>query len=371
MKKILSRNFIIASAIASFLWSCKKGIDKPSSAASETASLSLKSPKALKDFVQVNLVGDNNDFNPAHVDANLINAWGVTIAASGGAWVSSMGAGLAKVFTADGNQAIPPKLIPTFTDTVGGHPTGVVANSTQDFKLPNGNPARFIFAQAEGIVSAWNCGNKAIMMAGDTPGELYLGIALASDGGNNFLYIANFSENKIEVFDKNWAEISRPFFDPELPAGYSPWNIQNVDGKLYVMYAKHGSNPGEVVSASPGNGFVDVFNPDGSFVKRFISAGQLNAPWGITKAPAGFWGDGEDMQDIILVGNFGDGHINAYNGNGEFQGQLREHGNPIKIGGLWGIAFAPAGNSAFDRNELFFAAGPGGEKHGLFGFIKK
>ncbi len=271
----------------------------------------------------------------------------------------------------DGSAAIPPVAIPTFGAATGGHPTGVVSNGTTDFKLPNGNPARFIFAQADGAVSGWNGGSAAVKMAGETPGELYLGIALAADGANNFLYVANFSENKIEVLDKNWEEVDKPFTDPDLPAGYSPWNIQNIDGKLYVMYAKHGTNPGEVVSSAPGNGFVDIYNPDGSFIKRFISAGQLNAPWGITKAPAGFWGEDTDTQDILLVGNFGDGHINAYNSDGVFQGQLRAHGNPIKIERLWGIAFAPATSTAIDHNLLFFAAGPGNEQHGLFGFIKK
>ena len=369
MKRIFSKNLLGGLTAILFLWSCQKNIGKETVAANEAGS-ELNSPKDLKDFVQVNLVGSNNELNPAHIDADLINAWGVTIPNAGAAWVSSMGKGLGKIYNGDGTAARPPVLIPTFTDSVGGHPTGIVANTTQDFKLPNGNPAKFIFAEADGLVSGWNGGNRAFKIAGDTPGELYLGIALASDGGNNFLYIANFSDDKIEVLDKNLAEVSKPFNDPDLPAGYGPWNIQNVDGKLYVMYARHGTRPGEVVSISPGNGFVDIFNPDGSFVKRFISAGQLNNPWGITKAPAGFWGD-DASQDIILVGNFGDGHINAYNSEGVFQGQLRAHGIPITIERLWGIAFAPAASIAFDHNSLFFAAGPGGEQQGLFGFIKK
>jgi len=136
-----------------------------------------------------------------------------------------------------------------------------------------------------------------------------------------------------------------------------------------VMYAKPGRGGDEVIF--PREGFIDIYNPDGTFLKRFISQGQLNAPWGITKTPAGFWGDGSVIQDIILVGNFGDGHINAYNSEGVFQGQLRSHGNPIEIERLWGIAFAPATSTVIDHNSLFFAAGPGKEQHGLFGLIKK
>jgi uncharacterized protein (TIGR03118 family) len=116
---------------------------------------------------------------------------------------------------------------------------------------------------------------------------------------------------------------------------------------------------------------VDVFNTDGTFKKRFISQGQLNAPWGIAKAPAGFWNNDLLDENIFLVGNFGDGHINAYDADGVFQGQLRAHGNPIVIDKLWGISFAPATSTVMDHNRLFFAAGPDNEEHGLFGYIAK
>jgi uncharacterized protein (TIGR03118 family) len=373
MKKNLSKNFLIAATTVFSLWSCKKTSDI-SSVPSDEIATSLSNPKELKDFVQVNLVGDNSDLAPANVDPNLINAWGIAFPTSGPAWVSSMGAGLAKVFFNDPTGFRTSVVIPSPNTPTGGHPTGVVFNNTTGtgFRLLNGNPARFIYAGADGAINGWNGGTTAVKMFDDA-GDLYAGIALASDGRNDFLYIANFLENKIEVLDTAWKEVEMSFVDPNLPAGYGPFNIQNVGGRLYVMYAKIGANPaqGQVVSKAPGTGFIDVFNPDGSFVKRFVSAGQLNAPWGITKAPAGFWGEGSDTQDIILVGNFGDGHINAYNEEGEFQGQLRSHGNPIAIDGLWGIAFAPSTSTLFDHNQLFFAAGPGGEQHGLFGIIKK
>jgi len=366
MKKIVSKSFLPCLALL-VLWGCQKNIDQSSVSASQTVH-DIDHPKDLKDFAQVNLVADNNEYSPLHIDANLVNAWGIAFPTSGAAWVTSFGTSQATVYNGDGTTARPPVTIPSHASTTGGHPTGIVFNGTSDFKLPNGNPARFIFAEADGLLSGWNGGNAAIKMADDSSGEVYLGLALASDGGNNFLYAANFSQGKIDVYDKNWTKVNKPFVDPDLPQGYLPLNIQNIDGKLYVMYGQPGTG-GEVIS--PRNGFVDIYNPDGSFLKRFISQGQLNAPWGITKAPAGFWGDGTDNKDIFLVGNFGDGHINAYNAEGEFQGQLRAHGNPIKIERLWGIAFAPATSTVIDHNELFFAAGPDREQHGLFGFINK
>ncbi|HKB42841.1 MAG TPA: TIGR03118 family protein, partial [Chitinophagaceae bacterium] len=269
--------------------------------------------KSLKDFTQVNLVGDNDEYSPAHMDANLVNAWGISFPTSGPAWVSAEGTGKSAIYSGEGIAAgISPVSIPGAGSSTVGHPTGQVFNgSTTDFKLPNHNPARFIFAGADGVISGWNGGSAAIKMIDDSPDASYLGIALAAVGSDHFLYAANFAEGKIDVYDTAWHEVSKPFTDPNLPAGYSPFNIQNVGGKLYVMYAKVGPGGDEI--HHEGFGIVDIYNPDGSFVKRFISFGQLNSPWGIAMAPAGFWGDGADVQDVILVGNFGDGRINAYN----------------------------------------------------------
>jgi TIGR03118 family protein len=366
MKKFLSSHALPGLVLSFFLASCQKNIDQSPALVNEVKQ-EIGHPKDLKDFVQTNLVGDDNEYNPAHIDANLVNAWGIAFPANGAAWVTSFGTSESVIYNGDGTTARPPVAIPSHAAATGGHPTGIVANSTTDFKLPNGNPARFIFAEAEGLLSGWNGGNAAIKMAGDASGEVYLGLALASDGGNNFLYAANFAQGKIDVYDKNWIKVNKPFVDPSLPDGYLPLNIQNIEGKLYVTYGQPGTG-GEVIS--PRNGLINIFNTDGSFLKRFITQGQLNAPWGIAKAPAGFWEDGTDNQDIFLVGNFGDGHINAFDREGVFEGQLRAHGKPIVIERLWGIAFAPA-TSSLNHNQLFFAAGPDREQHGLFGVIKK
>jgi len=370
MGKILSKAAYPAFALAllTVIFSCQKNVEK-TTANGEIATKAIP-PQELKDFVQVNLVGDNDEYSPAHIDPNMVNGWGISFPASGPAWVSAEGTGKTGIYNGEGVAAgISPVSIPgTGTSTVG-HPTGQVFNGTTDFKLPNGNPARFIFAGADGVIAGWNGGSTAIKKVDDGPDASYFGIALANDRGNNFLYVANFAEKKIDVYDKDWAEVSKPFTDPDLPSDYSPFNIQNVGGQLFVMYSKLGDDGDEVVS--PGNGYVDIYNPDGSLMRRFISRGQLNAPWGVAKAPAGFWGEGSSTSDVFLVGNFGDGHINAYADNGNFLGQLRQHGEPIVIEGLWGIAFAPSTSTALNRNWLFFAAGPDDEEHGLFGYIKK
>ncbi|HMK25906.1 MAG TPA: TIGR03118 family protein [Chitinophagaceae bacterium] len=360
---------IISTLLLIIPQSCKKNIYEPKNT-NEQADLSIagKDAKNLKDFMQVNLVGNNDEYHPARIDPLLVNGWGIAFSSFGTIWISAEATGVSTVYNKDGNQVLPAVTIPTVGAPTGGHPTGQVFHSGRGFRLSsNGNPARFIFAGADGIISGWNGGTAAVVAVSD-PGEAYLGIALARDGADSFLYVANFSEGEIEVYDTAWNEVSKPFEDAGIPSGYAPFNIQNIDNKLYVMYAKVGADGEEEVG--PGNGYVDIYNPDGSMVKRFISRGQLNAPWGVAKAPATFWGDG-GAANIILVGNFGDGRINSFDENGNFLGQLRAHGNPIVIEGLWGISFAPASATAINPNWLYFAAGPDDEEEGLFGYITK
>jgi uncharacterized protein (TIGR03118 family) len=345
------------------LQACKKETRQDAQA---EQSIADKDSKSLKNFMQVNLVGNNDEYDPVRIDPLMVNGWGIAISPTGTIWLSAEATGVSTVYNKDGGQVLAAVTIPSPTANTGGHPTGQVFNASRGFRLPNRNPARFIFAGADGVISGWNGGAAAVRVIND-PGDPYLGIAIARNGADSFLYVANFKDNEIEVYDTAWHEVDMEFEDDDLPAGYAPFNIQNIGNKLYVMYAKQGVGEEE---PGPGNGYVDIYNPDGSLVQRFASRGQLNAPWGIAKAPASFWGTAATA-NVILIGNFGDGRINAFDENGNFLGQLRASGNPIVIEGLWGISFAPPTATAINPNWLYFAAGPDEEEEGLFGYITR
>ncbi len=354
MEKISSRIFLVSALIFS-LSACKKMTN-------------------LKDFNQVNLVANKSGYGAVRVDPNLINGWGIAFGPSGPAWVSAEGTGLSVIYNAMGADVRPSVVIPGPSSPSGGHPTGAVFNGGTGFKLSNGNPARFIFVGLDGVISGWNTGNNAELVEHDAE-AVYTGAALLANGSNTYLYTANFKEAEIEVYDTLWNEVDMSFSDPAMPTGYSPFNIQNIGDKLFVMYAKVADNGEE--EAGPGNGYVDIYNADGSFVRRFASRGVLNAPWGVAKAPEGFFDD-DDKKDknknpksAILVGNFGNGYINAFDESGIFLGELRKHGKPIQIDGLWAISFAPSTAVTVNPNWLFFASGPNDEEDGLFGYITR
>ena len=345
------------------------------------SSNSMKPVMQKKNFMQVNLVANTSSYGASHVDPLLQNAWGLAFSPNGFAWISANGAGLSTIYTGEGAEVRPPVTIPSATGPTGGTPTGVVFSaSNTDFLLPapNGQAARFIFVSEDGIISAWNgaAGNTAVVVKDNSATSSYKGLALATSNGASYLYAANFRTAKIDVFDKDYNAVSMSFTDPGLPAGFAPFNVSNIDGMLYVTYAKVGPDGDDV--AGMGNGYVDIYTTDGSFVQRFVSASQLNSPWGIAKAPASFFGDNNDGdQSMILIGNFGNGHINAYNSNGKFMGELALHPTPMQprvplvIEGLWAISFAPATATSIDPNRLYFTAGPNDEADGLYGYIQK
>ena len=371
MKKELTKalQFAFAFTLLTITFSCQKNMNNGSANLRPGGENDI-APKELKNFVQLNLVGNSIINKPLNIDADLVNAMGISFPPSGPAWVSSEGKGLGTAYNLDGLKVSTPVNIPHALNTTTGHPTGHVYNPTNDFKLPNGNPATFIFATSDGIISGWNLGNSAVKKIDHSSGASYLGVALANDGSDFFIYAANFAQNRIDVFDENWNQVNtKPFVDPDLPAGYSPFNIQIIsDGKLYVMYAKKDATGKREIG--PGNGYINVFNTNGTLLKRFASKGKLNAPWGITVAPAGFWGEFSLTQitNVILVGNNGDGHINAFDENGNFIGPLSTNGKAIEVDGLWGITFPPV--TGLNRYYLYFAAGPNNGSGGLVGRIK-
>ena len=343
---------------------------------------------SLKSFMQVNLVANNANYNAATVDPTLKNGWGIAWSPGGTAWVNSQGGHVSELYNGQGIKAALTVNIPSPGGSEGGNPTGIVFNpNVADFVIPSGNTtpatrALFIFVGVDGIVSGWNpsWGNHAFAKFNNVATSAYTGLAIAKNGGSNFLYAADFRAGKIAVWDRTWAPVAMSFTDPNLPAGYSPFNIQEVNGQLFVMYAKVASDGRS--QAGKGLGIVDIFTPSGEFVKRFADKDKLNAPWGVTMAAASFFpqkmedeDDDDDNsnhtpQPKILVGNFGDGKINVYSMNGKFLGQLKSHDHVISIDKLWAIGFAPT-TSPIDQNRLYFAAGPNNEEDGLFGYLIK
>lgn len=325
-------------------------------------------------YQQTNLVSDLPGV-ALNQDVNLQNPWGVSYAPTGPFWVSDNGTGLTTLYTA-GGTTVP--LVVTIPPAGGGTPpsapTGQVFNGTGAFALPGGSPALFLFDSENGTVSGWNSGTNAITMVDNSAsGAVYKGLALGQVGASNFLYAANFNAGTIDVFNNTFqpTALTGSFLDPNLPAGYAPFNVENLGGSLFVTYALQDADKGDDVSGA-GHGFVDVYSTSGVLQKRLISGGVLNSPWGLALAPGSFG----PLANALLVGNFGDGTIHAFDPTtGAALGVVEDgEGHPITIQGLWALKFGGGGASNGPLSTLFFTAGipgPDGqiEDHGLFGSI--
>jgi uncharacterized protein (TIGR03118 family) len=322
------------------------------------------SPRQVHAYAQFNLVSDIPGLAPV-TDPNLVNPWGMSSSSSSPIWVSDNGADVSTLYTGTGQQF--PIGNPLVVKIPNGAPTGQVFTGN----LPSFGSVRFAFASEAGTISSWSGGTSAVAQFTSST-AVYKGLALGVSGVNTQLYATDFHNNRIDVFSNTFGQVSLgagAFTDPTLPTGYAPFGIQNINGKLYVSYALQDGSAHDDV-AGPGNGFVDVYNTDGSLVGRLISNGPLNSPWGLALAPSNF---GQFSGDL-LVGNFGDGTINAFDPTtGAFLGTLDDpNGNPIVIEGLWGLLFGNGGNGGA-TDQLFFSAGIPGpdhiEDHGLFGDI--
>ena len=359
MTKILPF-LLVVLYIASFIGCDKNNDPKPDPV----------TPADTQSFTVVNMVASDASITAGRIDAKLVNAWGISFSPTGTPWISSTGDHSTAIYNgATGAQQLAAVTIPTHGATTGGLPTGQVNNPTGAFPLANGNGGRFIFAGLDGIISGWNGGAGATAMVDRNGTSVYTGLAIGNVGTDSFLYAPDFKSGKVDKFNRNWVLQAASFVDPNLPSGYSPFNAQNIGGLIYVTYAQKEASGDEKKGA--GLGVVNVFNPDGSFVKRFVTGGKLNAPWGVAQAPAG-WLNGAASSTVILIGNFGDGHINAYDAaNGTWLGTLKNNGTVITIDGLWGISFKPPGAAALNGNWLYFAAGPSDETKGVFGYVTK
>lgn len=313
-------------------------------------------------YMQTNLVSSVSG-QAAFTDPNLVNPWGMAYSATSPFWVSDNGTGVSTLYNGSGSKQALTVTIPATSTGGPARPTGQVFNGGAGF-----NGDRFLFATEDGTIAGWRgaLGTAAeLVVDNSTLGANYKGLAIGSNGAGTFIYAANFHAGTIDVYDSIFAPAFLPgaFTDPTLPAGYAPFNIQNLGGNLFVTYAQQDANAQDDV-AGAGHGFVDVFDTSGNLQKRLISGGVLDSPWGVALAPADF---GEFSNDL-LVGNFGDGLINAFDPlTGALLGTLKDgKGNPIQIDGLWGLGFGNGAGAGLS-NELFFTAGPNGETDGLFG----
>ena len=370
-------------------------------------------------FIEEDLVAnkspltDSNGIShtPAHVDPNLLNSWGLTASSTSPFWVSDNGAGVATLYDATGVArslvvSIPAPTIPATPLNNKGAPTGVVFNtaaSSGAFPISgfdkNGKPliapAQFLFATEDGTILGWNStvfakgdpnttlpSTHAIIAVDNSPSAaVYKGLAIATDAlGTTRLYATNFRAGTVDVFTTNFAPATPPgaFTDPRLPRGYAPFNIVAIGSgspsglasaaKFVVTYAVQNAAKHDDV-AGMSHGIVNTFDLSGESLHRLIQHGQLNSPWGVALAPPNFGA----LSNQLLIGNFGNGHINAYNPTtGEFVDKMRNpRGQAIVIDGLWSLRVGSntAGSANFGPNTVFFTAGPNGEQDGLFGAI--
>jgi uncharacterized protein (TIGR03118 family) len=364
-------------------------------AASSIASAGDDDSRRERDTYVITSLTSNLAGHAAMQDPVLQNAWGIAFSPAGSPfWVNDNATGCSTLYDGTGAKItalqvsipLPGNVIPVTScqpndpkkpsDPTPAAPTGIVWNPSASFLVPGTKiPAVFIFATEDGTISAWagglNPADNAVLAADESStGAVYKGLVFAVNAKGAFLFATNFHNGAVDVFGPNGTDgmftkvtLDGHFTDPQIPAGYAPFNIANIDGDLFVTYAKQNAAKHDDV-AGAGNGFVDVFDTDGHLIRRFESRGRLNSPWGMARASFAFG----PFSGKILVGNFGDGRINVFNNDGTFVDQLEDvHGKPLVIEGLWTLTLGGGRNSSPDT--LYFSAGPNDETNGLFGTI--
>ena len=318
--------------------------------------------------------------NPSGPDPNLINAWGIVFNPFGPVWVAANGSATSTLYDGAGHIVPLVVAIPGAAGSAeGGAPTGIVFNgSTQivpaNFVVTNGTtsgPSFFLFATEQGTISGWAPSVDFLHafngVDNSAAGAIYKGLALSAGGTGALLYATDFHNARIDVFDAKFqaVQVSGGFADPDIPAGFAPFGIQAINGDIYVTYAQQDADQVDDVHGR-GLGYVNVFDSNGNLLRRVASRGFLDAPWGLALAPAGFGA----FSNRLLVGNFGDGRINAYDAaTGRWVGTLDDSDRkPLVIDGLWGLAFGN-GYAGQGIESLFFTAGPDDETHGAYGVI--
>jgi uncharacterized protein (TIGR03118 family) len=310
-------------------------------------------------YKQTNLVANTAGI-AAHTDPQLTNPWGISFLPGQPFWIANNNGGTSTLYDASGNKNSLVVQIPSASVNPcnPGCPTGTVANSSgADF-----GGAQFLFDTEDGILVAWSQGTVGITVVDNSPaGAVYKGLALLTNGSGNFLLAANFRSGKIDVFDRNFkpASLAGVSTDPNLPAGFAPHGVHVVNNQVYVAYALQDAAKHDPVNGA-GSGVVDIFDVNGNLVKRFASGGVLNSPWGVAVAPSNFG----QFSNAVLVGNFGDGIINAFDTAGNALGQLADSGGNVLVDpGLWDLLF---GQTSADADTLYFTAGGADQTQGLF-----
>ncbi len=361
------------------------GYGSGGSSGTASAKLTVNPPSG---FSLTNLVADVSGGTALNVDANLVNPWGLSIpAGSFPAWIANNHTETSTLYDGNGKaQPHPAPLIANFAVGAGGvtfDPTGIVFNASTDFVVTSGaksGPSNFIYVGEGGMVAGWAGAvdpANAITKYTDTGGAVYKGLAIAKNGANNYLYATDFHNNKVDVFAGDFTKQATSataftFADATIPAGYAPFGIQAIANgaagatQIYVSYAQQAAPANHDNNSGAGLGYVDIYDTNGKFIKQLIAKGALDAPWGMALAPADFG----TMSNALLVGNFGDGKINAYDAAaGTLIGTLSDaSGKAIATPGLWGIAFGNDANNQ-PHNTLFYAAGTNNEANGSYGRI--
>jgi uncharacterized protein (TIGR03118 family) len=358
-----------------------------------------ESAKGPNRYVVTHLTADLSGIAP-NTDSVLQNAWGVAFTPGASPfWIADNATGCSTLYDGSGMPQPQPTPLKVKLPLPGGTipptacqpvdpenppnpppatPTGLVWNPSATFLVPGtANPASFLFATEDGTIAAWAGGltppDQAVLAVDNSSsGAVYKGLVVGTNVHGVLLYATNFHAGTIDVFAPNGSvgfqpatamQIEGDFTDPDLPAGFAPFGIQTINGDLFVTYAKQSEDKRDDV-AGPGQGFVNVFNTNGQLLRRFASRGPLNSPWGVAQASFAFG----RFSGAILIGNFGNGHINAFNAQGMFLGPLRDdQGQPLVIDGVWALTLGGGRNSSADT--LYFTAGPNDETDGLFGTI--
>jgi uncharacterized protein (TIGR03118 family) len=339
------------------------------------ALASAANAQVSNEYRRVNLVSDIPGV-ALRSDPNLVNCWGITFTATSPVWIANNGTGTSTLYLGDGTPAPTPAAplivnIPSPTAGATAAPTGLVFNGAGGFVVTSGaksGSSVFIFSTEDGTIVGWSPVvdlHNAVIAVPNSGTAVYKGLATGTSGGKPFIYATNFHDGVVEMYDSSF-HLTKSFTDPTVPLGYAPFGIQNIDGDLYVTFALQNDEKHDDV-AGPGHGFIDVFATDGTWKSRFASQGVLNSPWGLAVAPPSFG----KFAHHLLVGNFGDGRINAFDfPGGASEGPLKDTlGQPLTINALWGLKFANGGPSG-RKNHLLFTAGIGDEGHGLFGLIR-